>query len=240
MTAPRVFLHSWFLSLSPSILWSTWCFIPGIFPKNAPRNNVDVCDNLLDNLYAFFPLSATILRFPICLQSRNSRLSQRCSMFHIPFQMAQSGGLSTPHWTWIPLLFLPLDFHWNWTQLLCGRSLDFPWTSVYILISLMLLCNWPARSMSDVLDWVYEKVARTWAFCLFLWSHGFREYSPHNNAISSLVFNGVQDLCVLSNFFFLFHFFPWQEGSHRVLLFFFLLWFARAFCFDKLRLVTYM
>lgn len=102
MTAPKGF-PTFMVSLSLSLSLHPYCgpldalFLEQI--QNAPWNNVDVCDNLLDNLYAFFPLSATILRFPICLRSRNSRLSQRCSMFHIPLQMAQSAGLSTSHWT---------------------------------------------------------------------------------------------------------------------------------------------
>lgn len=45
--------------------------------------------------------------------------------------------------------FLPLDFHWN----VLWQELGFPLNiRLYFDFSPMLLCNWPARSMSDVLD----------------------------------------------------------------------------------------
>lgn len=73
-------------------------------------------------------------------------------MFHIPLQMAQSGDFPLPighesHFFFTHGLPLELNPIALWQEL--GLPVD---TRLYFDFSPMLLCNWPARSRSDVLD----------------------------------------------------------------------------------------
>lgn len=167
-------------------------------------------------------------------------------MLNIPLHAAQSQGFPLPigHESHFYTRGTPLDLNPTalWQELRASRGIL---SSSCFLLPCCYATGQPGLGVMH-LDWVCEKGGPDLSV-LFVFLSGLVDSGNTHPTIMNvilLLILTVYRICVfLATLFFLFFWSsPQKEGSsHRVLLFFCLfLWFARALCFDKLRLVSYM